>query len=59
MHMCHVCVFSLHGESPDMILGDKLLLFQGGGGLSQLVLEQDRGKTHTKASKNYNNVVGE
>jgi hypothetical protein len=24
-----VCVFSLRQESPDMILGDKLLLFQG------------------------------
>jgi hypothetical protein len=40
-----------------MILGDKPLLFQGV--LSQLVLEQDRGKSHTKASKNYNNVIGE
>jgi hypothetical protein len=26
-----VCVFSLHWESLDMILGDKPLLFQGGG----------------------------
>jgi hypothetical protein len=41
-----------------MILGDKLLLFQGGV-LSQLVSEQDRDKTHTKVSKNRNNVVGE
>jgi hypothetical protein len=24
-----------------------------------LVLEQDQGKTHTKASKNHNNIVGE
>jgi hypothetical protein len=28
-------------------------------GLSQLVPEQDWGKTHTKASKNHNNVFGE
>jgi hypothetical protein len=26
-----VCAFSLHRESPDRILGDKLLLFQGVG----------------------------
>jgi hypothetical protein len=30
MLMCYVCVFSLHREFPDMILGDKPLLFQGG-----------------------------
>jgi hypothetical protein len=29
------------------------------GVLSQLVPEQDQGKTHMKASKNSNNVVGE
>jgi hypothetical protein len=29
------------------------------GVLSQLVSEQDQGKTHMKASKNYNNIVGE
>jgi hypothetical protein len=29
------------------------------GGLSQLVPEQDWGKTHTKASKNHNNVFSE
>jgi hypothetical protein len=28
MLMCCVCVFSLHRESPDMILVDKSLLFQ-------------------------------
>jgi hypothetical protein len=27
-----VCAFSLRRESPDRILGDKPLLFQGGGG---------------------------
>jgi hypothetical protein len=27
------------------------------GGLSQLVSEQDRGKTHTDASKNRNNII--
>jgi hypothetical protein len=29
------------------------------GVLSQLTSEQDRGKTHMKASKNRNNVIGE
>jgi hypothetical protein len=38
-------------------LEDKPLLFQGV--LSQLVPEQDQGKTHMKASKNRNNIVGE
>jgi hypothetical protein len=28
MLMCCVCVFSLHRESPDMILGDKSLIFE-------------------------------
>jgi hypothetical protein len=28
MLTCYVCVFSLRRESPDMILGDKPLLFQ-------------------------------
>jgi hypothetical protein len=28
--MCCVCVFSLHRESLDMMLGDKPLIFQGG-----------------------------
>jgi hypothetical protein len=41
-----------------MILGDKPLLFQRGV-LSQLVPEQVQGKTHTKASKNHNNIVSE
>jgi hypothetical protein len=40
-----------------MILGDKPLIFEVV--LSQLVPEQDRGKIHTKASKNHNYVVGE
>jgi hypothetical protein len=53
----YVYAFSLHRESIDRILGDKPLLLQGV--LSQLALEQDRGKTHIKASKNRNNVVGE
>jgi hypothetical protein len=44
-----VCAFSLRRESPDMILGDKPLIFEVV--LSQLVPEQDWGKTHTKASK--------
>jgi hypothetical protein len=26
MLVCYVCVFSLHQESPDMILGDKPLI---------------------------------
>jgi hypothetical protein len=29
------------------------------GVLSQLVSEKDQAKTHTKASKNHNNIVGE
>jgi hypothetical protein len=52
-----VCAFSLHRESPDMILGDKPLISEVV--LSQLVLEQDWGKTQTKASKNHNNAFGE
>jgi hypothetical protein len=36
-YMCHVCVFSLHRESPDMILGDKPLISKVV--LSQLVSE--------------------
>jgi hypothetical protein len=40
-----------------MILGDKPLISEVV--LSQLVSEQDWDKTHTKASKNYNNVFGE
>jgi hypothetical protein len=40
-----------------MILGDKFLILEMV--LSQLVSEEDWGHTHTKASKNGNNVVGE
>jgi Ni,Fe-hydrogenase I cytochrome b subunit len=40
-----------------MILGDKPLISKVV--LSQLVLEQDWGKTHMKTSKNYNNVFDE
>jgi hypothetical protein len=40
-----------------MILGDKPLISEVI--LSQLVPEQDWGKTHTKASKNRNNAFGE
>jgi hypothetical protein len=28
--LCHVCTFSLHRESPNMILGDEPLLSLGG-----------------------------
>jgi hypothetical protein len=56
LYVC-VCAFSLRRESPDMILGDKPLISKVV--LSQLVLEQDWGKTHMKASKNYNNVFDE
>jgi hypothetical protein len=52
-----VCAFSLHRESHDIILGDKPLVSDVV--LSQLVLEQDWGKTHLKTSKNHNNVYGE
>jgi hypothetical protein len=52
-----VCAFSLRRESSDMILGDKPLISEVV--LSQLVLEQDWGKTYTKASKNCNNAFGE
>jgi hypothetical protein len=52
-----VCAFSLHRESPNMILEDKPLIFKMV--LLQLVSEQDWGKTHMKASKNRNNVFGE
>jgi hypothetical protein len=40
-----------------MILGDKALISDVV--LSQLAIEQDWSKTHTKASKNRNNVFGE
>jgi hypothetical protein len=30
MFMCYICVISIHREYPDIILGDKPLLFQGG-----------------------------
>jgi hypothetical protein len=40
-----------------MILGNKPLISKVV--LSQLVPEQDWGKTHKKASKNHNNVFGE
>jgi hypothetical protein len=52
-----VCAFSFRRESLDMILGDKLLIPEVV--LSQLVPEQDWGKTHMKASKNRNNAFGE
>jgi hypothetical protein len=55
---CHVCTFSLRRASPDMILGDKPLLSQGGSitvGYQSKIWCQ----TYTKASKNNNNVVGE
>jgi hypothetical protein len=57
MLMCCVCVFSLHRESSDMILGDEPLISKVI--LSQLVIREDWGKTHTKASKNHNNIAGE
>jgi hypothetical protein len=53
----YVCAFSLRQESPDMILGDKPLISEVV--LSQLVPEQDWGKTHMKASKNRNSTFGE
>jgi hypothetical protein len=40
-----------------MILGDKPLISEVV--LSQLVLEQDWGKTHMKSSKNHNNIFSE
>jgi hypothetical protein len=52
-----VCAFSLHRKSPDKILGDKPLISEVV--LSQLVPEQDWGKTHMKASKIRNNIFGE
>jgi hypothetical protein len=54
-YMC-VCAFSLCQESLDMIFRNKLLISEVV--LSQLVPEHDWGKTHMKASKNYNNVYG-
>jgi hypothetical protein len=53
LYVC-ACAFSLHRESPDMISGDKPLISEVV--LSQLVSEQDWGKTQMKASKNHNNV---
>jgi hypothetical protein len=40
-----------------MILGDKSLISEVV--ISQLVPKQEWGKTHTKASKNHNNIFGE
>jgi hypothetical protein len=56
LYVC-VCAFSLHRESPDIILGDKPFIFEVV--LLQLVPEQDWSKMHTKASKNHNNIFGE
>jgi hypothetical protein len=56
LYVC-VCEFSLRRESPNVILGDKPLISEVV--LSQLVPEQNWGKTHMKASKNLNNVFGE
>jgi hypothetical protein len=56
LYVCF-CAFLLHRESPDMILRDKPLISEVV--LSQLVPEQDWGKTHMKASKNRNNIFGE
>jgi hypothetical protein len=56
LYVC-VCAFSLHRESPNMIMGDKPLISELV--LSQLVSEQNWGKTHIKASKNHNNVFSE
>jgi hypothetical protein len=52
-----VCAFTLHRESPDMILRGKPLISEVV--LSHLVPEQNLGKTHIKASKNCNNIFGE
>jgi hypothetical protein len=52
-----VCAFLLRREFPDMILGDKPLISEVV--LSQLVPEQDWGKTHMKAYKNHNNIFSE
>jgi hypothetical protein len=41
----------------DMILGDTPLISEVV--LSQLISEQDWGKTHIKASKNRNNIFGD
>jgi hypothetical protein len=56
IYVC-VCAFLLHREFPDMILEDKPLISEVV--LSQLVSEQDWGKTHIKASKNHNNIFGD
>jgi hypothetical protein len=56
LYVC-VCAFSLHRESPDIILGEKPLISEVV--LSQLIPEQDWSKTHTKTSKNRRNIFGE
>jgi hypothetical protein len=53
-YMYCVCVFSLHQESPDMILGDKPLISEVV--LSKFIISARLGKTHIKASKNHNNI---
>jgi hypothetical protein len=55
---CRVCTFSLHREFTDMILGDERLLLHGWFCHSWLS-GQDWGQTHTKASKNHNNVASD
>jgi hypothetical protein len=52
-------VYSRFIENPPILSWETNPCFLGGGGvLSQLASEQDRDKTHTKASKNHNNIVG-
>jgi hypothetical protein len=55
MLMCCVYAFSLHRESPDMILGDKPLISEVV--LSQLVSEPGWDLTHMTASEDHNVII--
>jgi hypothetical protein len=46
-----VCAFSLHRESPDRILGDKPLLFKGGGFCPSVGFERYEDKGEKSAPK--------
>jgi hypothetical protein len=49
MLVCVFIAFSLHRESPDLILGDEPLIYEVV--FSLLVSEKDRGTTHSKHLK--------
>jgi hypothetical protein len=55
MLTCCVCVFSLRRESPDMILGDKPLFFQGGS----VTIVNEKMEQRLRGNEEYNLKVQE